>query len=107
MLVKSFLLGAIALGFAVAGLFFLRFWHVTHDRLFLYFSVAFFLQTLERVLLGINTDSTDENPAIYLIRLVAYGLIIFSIVDKNRKKSLVPPVEHLRKIKTGSQSRTI
>lgn len=98
MLVKSFLLGAIALGFSVAGLFFLRFWYVTNDRLFLYFSVAFFLQTLERVLLGINTDTTDENPAIYLIRLVAYGLIIFSIVDKNRKKSLVPSVKHFRKI---------
>lgn len=92
-LVKSFLLGAIALGFTVACLFFLRFWYVTHDRLFLYFSVAFFLQTIERVLLGINTDTTDENPAIYLIRLAAYGLIIFSIVDKNRKKSFVSPAK--------------
>ena len=98
MLVKSLLLGAIALGFAVAGLFFLRFWHVTHDRLFLYFSVAFFLQALDRVLIGISTDSTDENAAIYLIRLVAYGLIIFAIVDKNHNKSLVSPVKRLPKI---------
>lgn len=100
MMVKSLLLGAIALGSAVAGLFFLRFWQRTKDRLFLYFSFSFFLQALSRVLMGISTASSDEHPVIYLIRLVAYGLIIFAIVDKNRKKSpsLVPPAEHFRKI---------
>jgi hypothetical protein len=41
MLVKILLLGAITLGFTVAGLFFLQFWHVIHDRLFLCFPVAF------------------------------------------------------------------
>jgi uncharacterized membrane protein YqgA involved in biofilm formation len=86
-LVKSLLLGAIAFGSAVGGLFFLRFWQRTSDRLFLYFSFAFFLQALDRILIGINASTSDENPVIYLIRLVAYGLIILAIIDKNRKKS--------------------
>jgi hypothetical protein len=100
MLVKSLLLGALALGSAIVGLFFLRFWRTTNDRLFLYFSIAFFLQALDRILLGIIPASSEENPAIYLIRLVAYGLIIWGIVEKNREKSpsLAPPAQHFRKI---------
>ena len=100
MMVKPLLLGAIALGSAVAGLFFLRFWQRTKDRLFLYFSFSFLLQAFSRVLMGLSAASSDEHPAIYLIRSIAYGLIIFAIVDKNRKKysSLTPPAEHFRKI---------
>ena len=93
LMVKGILLGAIALGSAAAGLFFLRFLSVTGDRLFLFFSLACFLEALCRVLMGITTVSSEEHPVIYLIRLVAYGLIIFAIIDKNRKKSpsLAPP----------------
>jgi hypothetical protein len=97
---KGMLLGAIALGSAVAGLFFLRFWNRTSDRLFLYFSLAFFLLALNRMVLVVTAVSSDEDPVVYLIRLAAYGLIIFAIVDKNRKKSpaVTPPHEHFRKI---------
>jgi hypothetical protein len=99
MLVKILLLGALALGSAIVGLFFLRFWRTTNDRLFLYFSIAFFLQALDRILLGI-IPASEENPAIYLMRLVAYGLIIWGIVEKNREKSssLASPAQHFRKI---------
>ncbi len=99
MLLKSLLLGAIALGSVVAGLFFLRFWRTTNDRLFLYISIALFLQALDRVLLGI-TMSSEENPAIYLIRLLAYGLIIWGIVEKNREKSpsLTSGAQNFRKV---------
>jgi hypothetical protein len=99
MLLTSLLLGAIAFGSAVAGLFFLRFWRTTNDRLFLYISIALFLQALDRVLLGIAMSS-EENPAIYLIRLLAYGLIIWGIVEKNREKStsLASRAQNFRKI---------
>ena len=33
--------GAIVMGYAVAGLFFIRFWRQTRDRLFLIFAVSF------------------------------------------------------------------
>jgi hypothetical protein len=67
--------------------------------LFLYISIALFLQALDRVLLGI-TMSSEENPAIYLIRLLSYGLIIWGIVEKNREKSpsLASGAQSFRKI---------
>ena len=44
-----FLHGAIAMGFAVAGLYFLRFWRDTGDRLFAFFAAAFWVFAAERV----------------------------------------------------------
>jgi hypothetical protein len=73
LLAKGFLLGAIALGSAVAGLFFLRFWKVTHDRFFLFFANAFFVESLSRVMLAISAVSSEEDPAIYLVRLEPMG----------------------------------
>jgi hypothetical protein len=35
-------MGTVAMGCAIAGLFFLRFWKETKDRLFLSFTLAFF-----------------------------------------------------------------
>jgi len=87
LVVKGMLLGGIMLGCVVASLFFLRFWKMTRDRLFLYFALAFLTLALSRMLLAITVIASDEHPAVYLVRLVAYGLIIFGIVDKNLKKS--------------------
>ena len=42
-----FMAGATAMTFGLAGLFFLRFWTRTHDRLFLAFAGAFWLLTLQ------------------------------------------------------------
>ena len=85
-MMKGLMLGAIALGSAVAGLFFLRFWKVTGDRLFLFFALAFFFEALSRVLMAISALSSEEHPVIYALRLVAYGLILAGISYKNLKK---------------------
>ena len=45
-----FLMGAIAMGFATAGLFFLRYWRESRDRLFAWFAVAFFVLAFNRAL---------------------------------------------------------
>ena len=74
-----FLSGVLAMGYAVAALFFLRFWRQTHDRLFALFAAAFALLAVHRSLLAIGTAD-----AFYLLRLAAYALIIIAIVDKNR-----------------------
>ena len=44
----TFLAGAIVAGFAVAGLFFLKFWRRPHDQLFLAFTGAFWLLAVAR-----------------------------------------------------------
>ena len=79
-----FLTGALAAACAVAGLFFLRFWRDTRDRLFLLFACAFWLMAVNR---GFHVPWQDEatgRAAIYLVRFAAFALIAVAIVDKNR-----------------------
>jgi hypothetical protein len=78
------LLGAIAMGNLVIGLFFLRFWKKTRDRFFLIFAVAFSLEGLNRVLLGLNNGATENEPLFYLVRLLSFVLILIAIIDKNK-----------------------
>lgn len=65
---------------------FLLLWKNTHDRFFLYFAISFALETLSRALFLANHSSADE-PLIYLIRLLAYILILLAILEKNRRPS--------------------
>ena len=80
----TLILGAVAMASLVAALFFLRFWRDTRDRFFLFFAVAFCVDALGRVALGLTAGSPEHEPFFYGIRLVTYGLIIAAIVDKNR-----------------------
>ena len=77
-------LGAIATASIISGLFFLRFWKSTRDRFFLYFAMSFGLEGINRVFLGVMGGLREDAPAYYLIRLVAYGLILIAILEKNR-----------------------
>jgi hypothetical protein len=82
---NDMLIGAIAIAAFVAGLFFLRFWRATGDRFFLLFALSFWIEGGHRVLISQLAGSNEASPFYYLVRLVAYGLIIVAIVDKNRK----------------------
>ena len=82
--VKEFLLGGIAAGDLIAGLFFLRYWRVTGDRFFLFFAWSFALGALSRAVLAMDVVTTENEPLIYLVRLASYALILVGIVDKNR-----------------------
>lgn len=84
---NEILLGAIAMASMVAALFFLRFWRSTGDRFFLFFALSFFIEGVSRAMLAPAAQTTDEVPAYYLIRLLAYGLILYAIFDKNRPRS--------------------
>ncbi|MCU1287960.1 MAG: rane protein [Acidobacteria bacterium] len=81
---NQLLLGAIAMATLTIGLFFLRFWKKTRDRFFLFFAVAFGLEGLNRVLLGINYGSNENEPIYYLVRFLSFLLILIAIIDKNR-----------------------
>ena len=67
----------------VATLFFARFWRKTRDPLFLYFAVAFGLDAVTRLALGLSTVSEETQPLFYVARLVTFGIIIFAIIRKN------------------------
>lgn len=82
--VSPLISGLLVMGYAVAGLFFLRFWRETRDRLFGIFAGAFWLLALQRLLLALFQNPNDEQVWLYGIRLLAFVLILFAIVDKNR-----------------------
>jgi uncharacterized membrane protein HdeD (DUF308 family) len=81
------LLGAIAMGCFVAGLVFLRFWRDSRDRFFLLFALSFFVEACSRVLLAASPRPNEGSPWLYGIRLLAYGLILLAIWEKNRRTS--------------------
>lgn len=80
-----FLSGAVTMGFAVAGLFFLRFWKRTGDNLFVAFALAFWLLGLVQALLALTNFPVEERSFFYLIRLLAFVLILGAIWFKNRE----------------------
>jgi hypothetical protein len=85
---NQMLAGGIAVASLVAGLFFFRFWRHTGDRFFLCFALSFWLEAGNRVALGLLVHpDTERTPLFYLLRLVAYGLILFAIWHKNRPRS--------------------
>lgn len=84
---NAMLAGAIAMASLTISLFFFRFWRSTRDRFFLLFGMSFLLEAVNRILLGIMNMQGEDTPAYYLIRLVAYALILFAIFDKNRGRN--------------------
>lgn len=83
-MLTSFLAGAIVAGFAMAGLFFLKFWKRTRDELFLAFTGAFWLLGLGQALLTFSDIPMEERSWLYLLRLAAFILILTAIWRKNR-----------------------
>jgi hypothetical protein len=83
----DFLSGSITAGFLVAGLFFLRFWRRTHDGLFLAFAVSFALLGLGQAVQALANIPQEERSYIYLIRLLAFTIILVAIARKNRLAS--------------------
>jgi hypothetical protein len=77
--------GALVAGYVVAGLFFLRFWRDSKDRLFVLFAAAFWLLAVQRLALVLTRATLEEQSGLYLLRLLAFVLIIVAIVDKNRR----------------------
>jgi len=80
------LVGLIACASLTAALFFLRFWRHTRDRFFIFFALSFAIEGVNRIVLYLFVGPNEEAPVYYLVRLVAYGLIVAAIVDKNRRR---------------------
>lgn len=78
-----FVNGIVAMGCLVAAMFFNRMARKTADRLFTYFTVAFVLFALERLILTFVNTPEESTPSVYLIRLAGFLCIIFAIVSKN------------------------
>jgi hypothetical protein len=84
---NQILSGALAMAFVVTGLFFLRFWRQTGDRLFGLFAVSFFVMSINRMLMGMAVTASPHGDNHYWVRLLAFGLILVAILDKNRSRA--------------------
>ena len=88
MTLYDFLSGAVAFGFFVCGLFFLRFWRRTREGLFLSFGLAFLLLGVGQSVLALGNIPTEERGSLYLIRLAAFLLILVGIYRANRRQRI-------------------
>lgn len=85
--VVAFVGGLLSAGFAVAALFFLRFWKRTGDGLFLTFAGAFVLLAANQAIPVFMGIPSEHQGYVYLLRLAAFGLIILAILRKNMRRS--------------------
>lgn len=84
--VNMFLSGMVTAGSLAAGLFFVRFWARSHDRLFLAFTAAFWLLALNQLLVSLVDEAEDRQSWLYLLRVAAFLLIAVAIVRKNTRR---------------------
>ena len=85
-MIEGFFLGVIFTASITASLFFLKFWRMTRDSLFLAFAAAFAIEGLNRLTFLFVEHPNEGTPAIYVIRLLAFLLILAAIFRKNRRR---------------------
>ena len=83
---RPLLQGALAMGLFVVGLFFARFYRERRDMLFALFAGAFWLMAANNAALGLTDAAAETRVGLYVVRLVAFLLIIGAIVVKNRER---------------------
>ncbi len=81
--------GASAALSVVAAVFFLKFWRRTGDGLFAAFAAGFAALAVHWGALGVLNPGSETRHYLYLVRFVAFALIIAGIVNKNRRST--PP----------------
>lgn len=79
---RQFVAGLLTMGYLVAGLFFLRFWKRSGERLFVFFALAFALLAAQR--LGLSLLTSIDSGWLYATRLLAFVLLLAGILEKNR-----------------------
>jgi hypothetical protein len=83
MTLLAYLYGVTSMGSGVVALFFMRYYQVTKDELFIWFALAFatFAASWGVVASGWHSE---EAHLIYGLRLVGFVLLSFGIFRKNR-----------------------
>lgn len=79
----EFLSGAVTLAYFLSGVYFLRFWRKTNDRLFLNFALAFWLFAANQLIVSALGTADERSGYTYILRVFGFLLILFAIADKN------------------------
>jgi hypothetical protein len=78
--VRSWMNGAISMGYLVVACFFLQYWRETRDRLFVFFTIGFVVLAANRTLYALMFG--DVNAVSFTLRLAGYLLILAGIIDR-------------------------
>jgi hypothetical protein len=81
----EYLWGMLTMATSMAALFFLRYWRVGREPLFLFLSFAFVALSASWVTLAVVRPSYEHRHIVYLLRLLACAAIMIGIADKNRR----------------------
>lgn len=81
----DFLTGVITISCLVASLFFYRFWRQSRERLFVYFALSFLLLAVNRLTLIYVPESLEPYTWLYLVRLLAFVVLLVGILEANRQ----------------------
>lgn len=81
----ALLSGTLITGYVIVGLFFLRFWRASRDRLFALFAAAFGVLAIQRLALSLTAETLEDQTLFYLLRFAAFVVILYAIIDKNRR----------------------
>lgn len=84
---NDFVRGAVTAVSLAVGLFFLRYWRTTRDRLFLMFCAAFWLLAFNWLLAAFGGPFAGRA---YIFRFLAFVVIAVAVLDKNRRQSPPP-----------------
>jgi hypothetical protein len=87
---NAFIGGGTFVASLAIALFFLRFWTQSGDRLFAIFALAFAVFAANRLILVSIGDDNENTTWVYLVRLLAFVLILLAIADRNRRKGATP-----------------
>ena len=71
----------------MAAAFFLRFWRQTRDPFFIAFAIGFAVLAVQRVLLVREFGLIENRAAAYGVRLLAFLVIVYAVVIKNRERA--------------------
>lgn len=81
-----FIYGVLTAISATIAIFFLKFFRKSKDRLFGFFAAAFAVLAVDWLAHALLAPRHESQHYLFLIRLVAFVLIIAGIVDKNRSR---------------------
>lgn len=76
--------GALTALYAVIALYFYKFRVRSGDRLFTLFATAFLILSGQRLVLTVAREWGENSALLYGMRLLAFVIIVYAIIDKNR-----------------------
>lgn len=85
--------GALTALYAIIALYFFKFSARSGDRLFTLFASAFLILGAQRLVLTVAREWGENSAWLYGMRLLAFVIIVYAIIDKNRATPRREPID--------------